>query len=125
MHIYRVYACDPRLIDRRLQLLIESTGCATACGHYRQLSEEEVAESVALDERMDQDPTAAPYFRWMAREHYTVYLVEVWCRYVEGFCPLRSYCHLASPHSPLIPVRPWVKDRSPQIQPLSHSSSCR
>ncbi len=94
MHIYRVYACDPRLIDRRLQLLVESTGCSTACGYYTQLSEEEVTESIVLDERMVHDPTAAPYFRWMARENYTVYLVEVWCRYSGGGCPLQTHCHL-------------------------------
>lgn len=118
MHIYRVYACDPRLIDRRLQLLIESTGCSTACGHYTQLSVEDVADSVALDERMGSDPTAIPYFKWMAREGYTVYLVEVWCRYIEGGCSVQTQCSpeqfLSKSHPTQLSPRARVLDAESQ-----------
>ncbi len=92
MNIFRVYACDSRLIDRRLELLIESTGCCTACGHYQRLTPEEVADSAGLDDRFENDRNAVRRLERMAADGYSVYLLEVWCR-IEGFCPYRQSCH--------------------------------
>lgn len=87
MKLFRIYACDSRLIERRLQLLIESTGCSTACGHYHLLSPNEVASSAPLDERLLDNTSRIRQLEVMASEGFSVYLLEVWCRYEPGYCP--------------------------------------
>lgn len=87
MNIFRIYACDSRLIHRRLELLVESTGCAVACGQYHRLQPEEVMAQSNLDERLIDSTDQVRQLEALASDGFSVYLLEVWCRYESGYCP--------------------------------------
>lgn len=92
MSLYRLYPCDPDQVDRRLDQLIQSVPCVTACGTATSLQTGEATEAVALDERFEGDPLMVKAVEEFIAEGKPVYLFEVWCRYKQARCPHPSSC---------------------------------
>ncbi len=92
MSLYRLYPCDPDQVDDRLDQLIHSVPCVTACGTAMALAREEAAEAVRLDDRFAGDPQMTQAVQEFIQEGRPVYLFELWCRYKQARCPHPSTC---------------------------------
>lgn len=92
MSLYRLYPCDPDQVDQRLDQLIQSVPCATACGTAIPLEVEDAAKAVSLDERLAGEPQMTQAVQEFILEGRPVYLFEIWCRYKQARCPHPDIC---------------------------------
>ncbi len=90
--MFRLYPCDPDQVDCRLDSLLDSAPCTTACGAVSLLDRAEARRAVELDDRFEGDPMMVKAVEEFIDEGKPVYLFEVWCRYKQGRCPHPRDC---------------------------------